>query len=152
MYIDEIIGRKFHTGKIASGRNYPTDRVLRYITQGSVGFSSVWNPQNHIMEIRTSFRQLHRKTINYLARCNSKVRWCNFNFHSTSFHTQRKSCRTFRNVNENFVSLKKPGNSDIQLFFNLGSWKEYFPKLLETWSMCQKNTPFRAVYCLMIGR
>ena len=46
--LTKIEGRKFYTGKIASGRNYPTDRVLRYcyLRVGGI-FVRLKSPESH---------------------------------------------------------------------------------------------------------
>ena len=45
--LTKIKGRKFHTGKIASGRNYPTDRVLRYYLRVGGIFVRLKSPESH---------------------------------------------------------------------------------------------------------
>ena len=124
MYIDEIKGRKFHTGKIASGRNYPTDRVLRwyYLRVGGI-FVRLKSPESHhgdtyiISSIAPENNKLSGKM-----QFKGKMMQFQFSFYILSYSTKVMSNFLERKWKFCFAQINRKRNSDIQLVFNLGSW------------------------------
>ena len=121
MYIDEIKGRKFHTGKIASGRNYPTDRVLRYcyLRVGGI-FVRLKSPESHhgdmyihhFMSIAPENNKLSGKM-----QFKGKMMQFQFSFYILSYSTKFMSNFYERKWKFCFAQINRKRNSDIRLFF-----------------------------------
>ena len=124
--IDEIKGRKFYTGKIASGRNYPTDRVLRYcyLRVGGI-FVRLKSPESHhgdmyihhFMSIAPENNKLSGKM-----QFKGKMMQFQFSFYILSYSTKFMSKFCAWNWKFCFTQINRKKKSDIQLFFNFGCW------------------------------
>ena len=120
MYIDEIKGRKFHTGKIASGRNYPTDRVLRYYLRVGGIFVRLKSPESHhgdtyyiISSIAPENNKLSGKM-----QFKGKMMQFQFSFYILSYSTKFMSNFCERKWKFCFTQINR------KIYFNiqLGSW------------------------------
>ena len=89
--LTKIKGRKFYTGKIASGRNYPTDRVLRwyYLRVGGI-FVRLKSPESHHGDTyRHHFMSIAPENNKLSGKMQFKGKMMQFQFSfSTSFHVQ----------------------------------------------------------------
>ena len=102
-WMKEIKGRKFHTGKIASGRNYPTDRVLRYYLRVGGIFVRLKSPESHHGD--TLFISSIAPENNKLSgKMQFKGKMMQFRH---SFITQRKGMSIFMNENEILFQIFK---------------------------------------------